>query len=1180
VTVLTNPSGQQCTVSHGSGTAGSTNITNVGVTCTTTSANSITDNFNRANGSLGSGWTALSDGALSISSQMVIGTKASANSGDIRTAESYASNQYSTIQTTSTQLTGGQWIGAMVRAQGTGTGLYTGIYFWNSGSPELMLFKRINGAWTQLGSTYASGALPAGTSLTLTATGSTLTFAQNGVTRITATDTSLTGGAPGIIAYGTSTADNWSGGNVVGTTTVGGTVSGLSGTVVLQDNGADNLSVSANGSFTFATALSSGQAYNVTVLTNPSGQQCSVSNGSGTAGSSNITNVTVSCTTNAPSPVTVGGTVSGLSGTVVLQDNGADNLSVSANGSFTFATALSSGQAYNVTVLTNPSGQQCAVSNGSGTAGSSNITNVGVTCTANTTNSITDNFARANGSLGPNWTALSDGALSISSQMVIGTNPGANSGDIRTAETYASDQYSTIQTTSTPLTGGQWIGPMVRVQGNGSGLYTGIYYWNSGSPVLMMFARINGSWTQLGSTYASGALPAGTSLTLTATGSTLTFAQNGVTRITATDTSLTGGAPGIIAFDTPTATSWAGGNVNGSLPVATPKVTVGGSVSGVSGTVVLQDNATDNLSVSANGSFTFATALSSGQAYNVTVLTNPTGQQCSVSNGSGNVGSTNITNVGVTCTTNAPSPVTVGGTVSGVSGTVVLQDNGTDNLSVSANGSFTFATALSSGQGYSVTVLTNPTGQQCSVSNASGSVGSTNITNVAVVCTTSTPTATDNFARADGSLGSNWTALPDGALSISSQVVIGTNSGGSSGDVRTAESYTSDQYSTVETTSTQLTGGQWIGPIVRAQSSGDLYAGMYNSNYGTPELMLFKRISGAWTQLGSTYASGALPAGTQLTLTAIGNTLAFSQNGVPVITATDSSLTGGAPGIMAYGTATAGNWAGGSSGFQVDYLSTDSTGIQSYDMLSRNNGYGSQVLRVLQPTHPAAGVAHNFLFVLPVEPGLGNQFGDGLATLQALDAEDTYNLTIVEPSFYNDPWYANNSTDPNLQYETFMTNDLVPWVKANLSTTGKEQNWLIGFSKSGIGGQDLILKHPDVFALAASWDFPAGMTSYDQYGADSAQGYGSQANFASNYELSTAFVSAHEAPFLTANRIWLGGYALYSTDVSSYDALLTSQGIVHTMGPWVNEAHRWDSGWVPAAVAALYQDSLSLPPSS
>ena len=35
-----------------------------------------------------------------------------------------------------------------------------GLYFGNYGNPELMLFKRSNGAWTQLGSAYAGQQRP------------------------------------------------------------------------------------------------------------------------------------------------------------------------------------------------------------------------------------------------------------------------------------------------------------------------------------------------------------------------------------------------------------------------------------------------------------------------------------------------------------------------------------------------------------------------------------------------------------------------------------------------------------------------------------------------------------------------------------------------------------------------------------------------------------------------------------------------------------------------------------------------------------------------------------------------------------------------------------------------------------------------------------------------------------
>jgi hypothetical protein len=166
--------------------------------------------------------------------------------------------------------------------------------------------------------------------------------------------------------------------------TIGGTVSGLTGTVVLQDNGGDNLSVSANGGFTFATPLTSGTAYAVTVLTQPSGQTCYVNYGSGNVGSRNVTGVTVSCGA-GNGTFTIGGSVSGLTGSgMVLQDNLGNNLTINSSGSFTFATAIAAGSGYNVTILTQPSSptQSCTVSNGSGTVGSSNVTTVVVTCAA------------------------------------------------------------------------------------------------------------------------------------------------------------------------------------------------------------------------------------------------------------------------------------------------------------------------------------------------------------------------------------------------------------------------------------------------------------------------------------------------------------------------------------------------------------------------------------------------------------------------------------------------------------------------------------------------------------------------------------------------------------------------------------------------------------------------------
>ena len=79
------------------------------------------------------------------------------------------------------------------------------------------------------------------------------------------------------------------------THTIGGMVSGLTGTgLVLQNNGGDNLPVTADGAFTFASAIADNAPYSVSVHTQPSGQICTLQNESGTA-LADVSNVAVSC---------------------------------------------------------------------------------------------------------------------------------------------------------------------------------------------------------------------------------------------------------------------------------------------------------------------------------------------------------------------------------------------------------------------------------------------------------------------------------------------------------------------------------------------------------------------------------------------------------------------------------------------------------------------------------------------------------------------------------------------------------------------------------------------------------------------------------------------------------------------------------------------------------------------
>jgi len=79
--------------------------------------------------------------------------------------------------------------------------------------------------------------------------------------------------------------------------TIGGTVSGLNSgaSLTLQNNGGDTRIVSTSGSYAFSTALAVGATYNITIATQPSGQTCTVVNGSGTVNAA-VSNITITCT--------------------------------------------------------------------------------------------------------------------------------------------------------------------------------------------------------------------------------------------------------------------------------------------------------------------------------------------------------------------------------------------------------------------------------------------------------------------------------------------------------------------------------------------------------------------------------------------------------------------------------------------------------------------------------------------------------------------------------------------------------------------------------------------------------------------------------------------------------------------------------------------------------------------
>lgn len=160
-----------------------------------------------------------------------------------------------------------------------------------------------------------------------------------------------------------------------------------------------------------------------------------------------------------------------------------------------------------------------------------------------------------------------------------------------------------------------------------------------------------------------------------------------------------------------------------------------GTVSGLTSSGLILKNGTDEVAVgSGQSTFQFGSQISNGVIYSVTIKNQPIGKTCSIGNSSGAMSPAGVNNIQVTCAINS---YTLGGAVSGLITSGLKLRNGSEVLTVSSSETtFTLNTPIAYGGSYAVTVDAQPVGYTCSVSNASGTMGSGNVTSVQVTCAT------------------------------------------------------------------------------------------------------------------------------------------------------------------------------------------------------------------------------------------------------------------------------------------------------------------------------------------------------------------------------------------------------------------------------------------------------------
>jgi len=224
-------------------------------------------------------------------------------------------------------------------------------------------------------------------------------------------------------------------------------------------------------------------------------------------------------------------------------------------------------------------------------------------------------------------------------------------------------------------------------------------------------------------------------------------------------------------------------------------------------------------------------------------------------------------------------------------------------------------------------------------------------------------------------------------------------------------------------------------------------------------------------------------------------------------------------------------------------------------------------VRVWLPTKRESSEKLRVVYLLPVEAGREHRYGDAIAAAQEFDAANKFNVAVVAPSFAALPWYADHPTDAKLAQEAYLLRDVIPFVEAEYPVIAERRGRLLcGFSKSGWGAWSLLLRNPEAFDRAASWDAPLLMDAPGKYGSGPI--FGDEANFA-NYRLTTllerraAMLAAAPSP-----RLVLLGYGSFTDHRPVHDRL-TELSVPHVYRDGPKTSHVWSREWMEPAMEAL-----------
>ena len=234
-------------------------------------------------------------------------------------------------------------------------------------------------------------------------------------------------------------------------------------------------------------------------------------------------------------------------------------------------------------------------------------------------------------------------------------------------------------------------------------------------------------------------------------------------------------------------------------------------------------------------------------------------------------------------------------------------------------------------------------------------------------------------------------------------------------------------------------------------------------------------------------------------------------------------------------------------------------------------------IQILLPARIEPDKRYRVLYILPVRDGEISgkaAWGQPMRIAQEQGFADKYHVICVMATFPRGSLYVNHPTKQDFQDESYFVKDVVPFVDEHYPTLAEPRGrLLVGFCASGNGAMWTMLRHLDMFGKAAAWDTWADL---DHLHPPDTHLMGTEENFQKYCLLN--LVDQHAKELKNGpTRIVMMSYrnnrdGFFS--VNRFQEKLFDYGIPYVFEFHTKEKHRWDSGWLPRAVAYLFSEDI------